>query len=220
MKTKSITLEIVMILFLVAPFLYLALIWNQLPARIATHYDLEGTPNGWMLKETAALFVGGISLMLYAVLRFLPAIDPKGKLQSTNYQRLRAVVSISFAAIMGWMWYMAGHQNDTKSGTTVMLAIVGLMLAGMGNYLTTVKPNWFVGIRTPWTLENETVWRKTHQLGGRLMMAGGLLAALLALLVPIPYKVAVFVGIILIVSFVPIVYSYIYFRQEKTRQLN
>jgi uncharacterized membrane protein len=216
MKPNSTFSEIVLILLLITPFIYLGIIWNQLPAEIAIHYDLLGKPDDWARKETAALLMGSMSVLLYLLLRFLPAIDPKKQLQSSNFQKIRLVITLTMAVITGWLWYMAGHQTNQK----MLLALISLMLAGIGNYLTTIKPNWFVGIRTPWTLGNEVVWRKTHQMGGRLMVAGGLLSAVMAIVVPMPYTAGVVVGIMMITLLIPVVYSYIYFRQEKTRQLN
>jgi uncharacterized membrane protein len=220
MKTNSTSVELLMIAFMLSPLVYLGIIWNQLPAEIVTHYDFQGNPGGWMAKEMAALFTVGMSVFLYLVLRFLPKIDPKGQLQTTNYQKLRFVVTLSLAAIMSWVFYMAGHKGTNGNFTSVLMVFMGLMLAGMGNYLTTVKPNWFVGIRTPWTLDSEAAWRKTHRMGGRLMVVGGLLSAVLALVVPVPYMLFSVIGVIVITSLVPVIYSYIYFRQEKAHQLN
>ncbi|WP_080056502.1 SdpI family protein [Spirosoma aerolatum] len=220
MKTTSTSTELLMIGTLLAPFIYLAIIWNQLPAQIITHYDFAGNPNDSMPKETAAVVMGAVSLVLYLTLRFLPSIDPKGRLQTTNYEKLRFVVVLAFASIVGWIWYTAQHNVAQQSVLIPLFAILGIMLAGIGNYITTVKPNWFVGIRTPWTLDSETVWRKTHRMAGRLMVVGGLLSAVLALVVPMPYGLWVIMGIILLVSFIPVVYSYIYYRQEKKHQLN
>ena len=220
MKTNSTSVEVLIIALLLVPFVYLAFIWNQLPARIATHYDLQGHANDWMLKETSVLVLSILSAVIYLLLRYLPNIDPKGKLQSGNYQKLRVVITLFFAAMMSWLWYVAGHQSETRLSVAAILALAGLMFAGIGNYLTTVKPNWFVGIRTPWTLESDEVWRKTHRLGGRLMVVGGLLSVVLSFAVPMPYTVGAVVGVLILVSLVAVVYSYVYFRQEKTRQRN
>lgn len=205
---------------MLAPLVYLGIIWNQLPAEIATHYDLNGNPNDWTPKQTAALSIGSLSIFLYVVLRFIPVIDPKGQLQTSNYQKLRFAVTLLFAAIMGWLFYIAAHPTEGKMSTGVILALVGVLLAGMGNYMTTIKPNWFVGIRTPWTLDSEVVWRKTHRMGGRLMVVGGLLSTILALVLPMSYKVTCVMGVILLTTLIPVIYSYVYFRQEKARQLN
>lgn len=220
MKTSTTSLEILIIAILLAPLIYLGISWYQLPANITTHYDLAGKANGWMTKEQATLFTVVISVMLYLTLRFLPRIDPRGRLQTINYQKLRLVVTLMLSAIILWLFYMASHTVTMETRFSVLMVIVSLMLAGIGNYITTVKPNWFVGIRTPWTLDNEVVWRKTHRLGGRLMVAGGLLSTVISFLVPMPYKLGVILAIVLLVSIVSIVYSYIYFQEEKAHQLN
>ena len=220
MKTKSASIEPLLIGTLLLPFIYLAIVWNQLPAEIISHYNLSGTADRAMPKETVALLMGVLSIMIYLLLRFLPRIDPKARLQSSNYNKLRFVITLTFASIVGWMWYMADHQGQLQNALNFLFAIIGVMLAGIGNYITTVKPNWFVGIRTPWTLSSETVWRKTHRIGGRLMVVGGLLSALLALVVPMPYTIGVVTGILLLTVLIPVVYSYVYFRQEQNHQLN
>lgn len=86
----------------------------------------------------------------------------------------------------------------------------------LGNYMQTVKPNYFIGIRTPWTLENETVWARTHKLGGRLyFIAGGLVMVLAFVLKGL--MMPVFIGIIVAASVVPMVYSYVVYKQLKDR---
>lgn len=222
MKTKLTSAEALLIALLLAPFVYLALILHQLPAEIATHFGLNGYPDGWQRKETTVLIMGGMAVALYALLRYLPRFDPKGRLQTSNYQKLRVVVTGFFAAVTGWLFYTAAHPANGGPGqnVNVVLALSGLMLAGMGNYLTTLKPNYFVGIRTPWTLESETVWRRTHRLGGRLLVAAGLLAALLALVVPMPYTTGAVMVVIGLAALVPVAYSYVYYRQEKAGQFN
>jgi uncharacterized membrane protein len=133
---------------------------------------------------------------------------------------MRVLITLFFSAINGLVFYMAAHQSDKNKLISSLLALTALLIAGLGNYMTTVKPNYFVGIRTPWTLQSDAVWRKTHQMGGRWMVAGGLLSAVLVFVVPMPYTVGVVVGIILLSTIIPVVYSYIYFRQEKARQLS
>lgn len=220
MKTNSSAFEALLITIMLLPFVYLAIVWNQLPAEIISHYSFQGTPAQYTAKGTMVLVMGGLSVLLYVLLQYLPRIDPKGRLQSANYQKLRLVITFSIAAMVAWLGYQANAQAHDVDSRSVLLVIVSLMLAGIGNYITTVKPNWFVGIRTPWTLESENVWRKTHQMAGRLMVAGGLLSALLAFILPMPYGFGAVLGIVLIVTIVPVIYSYSYYRDEKARQLN
>ena len=89
---------------------------------------------------------------------------------------------------------------------------VGFLMAALGNYMPRVRSNWFVGIRTPWTLSSEKVWRETHRLGGRVFVIGGIAIALAGLLKPAWSAAIVLVGS-LSLAIIPIVYSYILFRQ-------
>jgi uncharacterized membrane protein len=95
--------------------------------------------------------------------------------------------------------------------------LVCLFYVYLGNLFTTLKPNYFVGIRTPWTLENETVWRKTHHFGGRVWVAGGLVLAVVTLLLPKTAAFVVFICGTLCLGLGPIIYSYWSYRQiQKT----
>jgi uncharacterized membrane protein len=90
------------------------------------------------------------------------------------------------------------------------------MIAAFGNYLQTIKHNYFVGIRTPWTLESETVWKKTHRLGGRLWVVGGILLAVIPFFMNnMENFMPVFVTIMIIISMIPVVYSYLEFKKER-----
>jgi hypothetical protein len=128
-KTKSASAEVLMIGTLLLPFIYLSIIWNQLPAMITSHYELSGAPDRSMPKGTLALLMGVLSVMIYLLLRFLPRIDPKARLQSANYDKLRFVITLAFAAIVGWMWYMADHHEQPQNSFHALFAIIGVMLA-------------------------------------------------------------------------------------------
>jgi len=84
----------------------------------------------------------------------------------------------------------------------------------LGNYLQSVKPNYFIGIRTPWTLENEETWKKVHRLGGKLWLVGGLITIFIAFIAKNNSLLAITFGTVTaIISIVPILYSYIEFRK-------
>lgn len=82
--------------------------------------------------------------------------------------------------------------------------------------MNNIKPNYFVGIRTPWTLESETNWRKTHHLGGKLWFAGGMAMAVLLLLVPEQACRSVFLAGVIVLALVPVTYSFLLFKKSKT----
>jgi uncharacterized membrane protein len=95
----------------------------------------------------------------------------------------------------------------------ILYPVLGIFFAYLGNLMNNVKPNYFVGIRTPWTLENEVVWRKTHKLAARIWLPGGILLGILGLMLPEMAAHFTFVTAVLIMALVPVVYSYILFRQ-------
>jgi uncharacterized membrane protein len=97
----------------------------------------------------------------------------------------------------------------------MVLGGVGILFLALGNYLPRLRSNWWMGIRTPWTLDNEEVWRRTHRLGGWSFALGGLLCVLGALLLPV--EVAGIVGLCSLgaAAVVPVVYSYVIWRQQR-----
>lgn len=218
MNTKSTSTEWLILTPYLLVFSYIALIWHRLPPVIVSHYNLTGQPDGWMPKEKALLVMAGLGLFIYLLLRFLPKLDFSAMVQPAVFQRMRFVMSLLMTVAIGSLFYLATQSGGLQSSQGAMLALISLGIAAVGNYMSILKPNWFIGIRTPWTLQNNRVWMRTHRLGGRLMVAGGLLGALLAVLVPAPYTVGAVVAVLLIVTLVPVVYSYVYFQQETTSQ--
>ncbi len=216
MKSSNKPLDWLIIAVLIAPFLYVALVWDQLPARIPTHFDMQDRVNGTQSKETFLLMMAGIQVLLYALLRFVPGAGVFPNSQPGNYHRLRLVVTLFLSGTIAWFIYSATQPGMTHHTTPILLMAMAL-LAAVGNYITTVRPNFFVGIRTPWTLFNETVWRKTHQLAGRVWVGGSIVGAILLLLVPTAWQVPVLLTVVGVLVAIPTVYSYVVFRQEKQR---
>ncbi len=218
MNTQSTSTEWLILTPYLLVFSYIALIWHRLPPVIVSHYNLTGQPDGWMPKEKALLVMAGLGLFIYLLLRFLPKLDFSAMVQPAVFQRMRFVMSLLMTVAIGSLFYLATQSGELQSSQGAMLALISLGIAAVGNYMSILKPNWFIGIRTPWTLQNNRVWMRTHRLGGRLMVAGGLLGALLAVLVPAPYTVGAVVAVLLIVTLVPVVYSYVYFQQKTPSQ--
>lgn len=206
--------EIPFILIALIPFVYLAFIWNQLPETVPMHWnasgkiDRYGSKNGLWLTT---FMMAGLGYFLFLV---LPKIDPKGKLNSMGNKltHLRFAVSIFMSALAVFIIYST---KQSQSKPTFIFILIGLLFTILGNYFKTIKPNYFIGIRTPWTLENEDVWKKTHLLGGKLWFTGGLLIILFSLLLPENLSLYLFLGVTIIISAVPIVYSYLEFKKLK-----
>ncbi|MBC8151924.1 MAG: SdpI family protein [Bacteroidetes bacterium] len=215
MKKNPIYSEPAMIAVLCLPFVYLLLIWNQLPATIPGHYGPTGQPDRYDSKELLLAAFGLGSVLMYS-LRFLPHLDPKRNLLGSTFLKIRLLINLFWSAFLGWFWYVSLHGIEPDSLITTVLIGTNLLLAGIGNLMYTLKPSFFVGIRTPWTLSNDTVWRKTHHLAGWLWVTGGLAGAVLVWLLPIDAKMPVSLGVTGLLVLIPAVYSYWVYRKVAT----
>ena len=173
--------------FLIAPLLALAALWKDLPARVPVHWNLQGQIDAWSSKPSLIL-MPLVSFVTIVLLHFLPRLDPKlrrspgghGHMQNAMAM-LRLALAAFFAAIFAMQVATAlGHA--LPAGRIVPSSIL-LLLAIFGNYSANLRPNYFAGIRTPWTLENPATWRATHRLGGRLLFFGSITLLALQFLV-------------------------------------
>lgn len=169
---------------LVAPFVALAVVWNELPARVPIHWNLHGEIDGWASKTIGLLITPLISLAVVGLLHVVSWFDPKlrrnlEKTDSMNkvLQILRLAFASFFDAILSVQ--LAAAFGYTIASARFMDGCVLVLFVILGNYLPNLRPNYFIGIRTPWTLENPETWRATHRLGGRLMFYGALLLLIL-----------------------------------------
>ncbi len=198
--------------FIAVPFIYLFMVWNQLPAQVATHFGANGNPDRYGPKSNIAMFLAFL-LLPATLLILLPKLDPKRNFEhfKENYLGIRLIIAMFLGAIGCVMVYGAAHPLNVS---LIICALISLLIAGIGNFIHTCKPNYFVGIRTPWTLESESVWRKTHRLGGSMMFWGGLLGFALSFVLPNTLRLPIVMGIIVATALVPAVYSYFIFRKE------
>jgi uncharacterized membrane protein len=181
MKNKLNWLEAV---FLVAPLVAVAMLWNDLPARVPIHWNLRGEINGWASKPVALLSMPLINIAVISLLHFLPRIDPKLRRSGGIHgrmQRVLAIVRLALAVFFAAIFCMqvAAALGRPVAADRIVPTTVLLLLAVIGNYLSNLRPNYFVGIRTPWTLESPATWRATHRLGGYLTFYGALLLLVL-----------------------------------------
>jgi uncharacterized membrane protein len=177
MKPKFSWLEIVL---LAAPFVALAIYWDDLPARVPTHWNFRAQIDGWSAKTPGIFFIPLSALGVIVLLHILPWFDPKLRRTRGEESVMPAVLPILRIAFLGLLNTIFFVQIAVSLGWNVasgriMMACLLLFLIVLGNYLGNLQPNYFVGIRTPWTLEDPETWRATHRLGGRLMFFGGLI---------------------------------------------
>lgn len=215
-------LAIASLLMVIAMLVLAFAIGSGLPAdmQLPTHWNLEGEADGFSGKWEALLMPAGMTAAVSLLLYFLPALEPRREgLKRSQGLYLwawagllligAAIELVTISAALGW-----GMPADR-----VIMGAVGIMLALIGNQLGKSRSMYMVGIRTPWTLASEEVWIKTHRLGGKLMVAAGLVMVAAAFL-PIPPElrglvIGVSVGIAVAV---PVIYSYFLWRQAKKAQ--
>lgn len=202
---------VILAISLVASFYFYA----HFPDRVITHWDFAGRPNGWSGRAFAAFFFPALLAAIYVLFLVIPYLDPKKE----RYAEFAKVYSIFrnfivfFLAIIYFIASLANIGLSIDIGVWVSAA-VGLLFIIIGNYLGKIKSNWFVGIRTPWTLSSETVWNKTHRFGGKVFMIGGLIMIVTAF-VPLSWRLPLFIADIIVILLGTVGYSYIAYLQEK-----
>ena len=195
-------------------------VWSypQLPAQVVTHWNFYGQADGWGSREFHAIFFPALLVAMYLLFSFIPMFDPK----SERYQEFSRVYRLMRNLIMFVLTIVFGAATFSNLGYPINIGAtvagaIGLMMMIIGNYFGKLKRNWFIGIRTPWTLSSDNVWNKTHRLGGRLFMIWGL-ALIIApwLAAPVAFFI-LFGGLLIILAWIGI-YSYSLYKKEKNAQ--
>ena len=202
------------------PLVFLAATWKSLPDQVAIHFDLQGHPDRYGNKTELLLMIGilsAVSIGLYFLLSNIYKIDPKKYAVENKgrLQRIAFVISIFISALSCFIVYST-TKGGFELGIRYVFAGVGLLFCFIGNYMHTIKPNYFAGFRVPWTLNNEENWRKTHLLGGKLWFAGGLVIAVVCLVLPNTISIIAFFTITMILVIIPLVYSYRLYKAAKS----
>ena len=196
--------------FVVAAFAVPAFLYPRLPDPMPSHWDLQGHVNGFMPKPLGAFFGSLMTLVLWFFMGILPRISPRGFTVEfpRAYEAIRMVITAFMAAVAIIIPLAAiGTRIDMSR---VILGGTGVLLAVIGNFLSKTTRNFWVGIRTPWTLASDEVWLRTHRLGAKMFVIGGIVVAVCGLVgAPMP----IWLAAVLVPGLVPIVYSYVIYRR-------
>jgi len=211
--------EILVLILIVLPLYYLLKVYPSLPPIIPTHFGIDGKPNGFSNKQQIIwiiIFTSLLSAGSYLLIKHLPQFDPKktSSLSSGNMQKIAIAVVALLSAIMISMLYASMH--GSLSFSRLFNPLMGIFFIVVGNLMYNIKPNYFVGIRIPWTLESENNWRATHHMAGKLWFIGGILITVFTLSLPVQTGEYFFMGSTLILALAPIIYSFVYFKNNKT----
>lgn len=211
MKTRWLGL-----LFALLAIVFSAAVLTKLPEQVPTHFNVQGEPDDWMSRGYAAFAMPVFAVLMTVLFNVLPKISPRrqnlDRFNDTYWLIANTVVFFVCALHVLVLGRALGWPVDIASTT---LLGIGIMFMVLGNVLPRTRSNWWMGIRTPWTMESENVWRATHRLAGRTFMLGGAITIVAALL-PESLRPWVAIGALGIAGFIPVIYSYVYWRREKT----
>jgi len=193
-------------------------IWSYplLPDLVPSHWNVAGEIDDYQSRLFHVLMFPGMTVGLYLLFLALPFLEPRRLhfIKSWGfYSIIKNFMMAFFLLIFGITTWATLSEGPIPIGTIVSLAI-GLLFIVIGNYMPQIKSNFLMGIRTPWTLSSDTVWQKTHLLGGYTFVIGGVIF-MAGTLFTSPWNTYVPLISIIVAGLTPIIYSYILFVQKK-----
>jgi len=187
---------------------------------VSIHWNSAGAADGFAPAHIAFFIIPlaqVITLLVFSALKYL---EPRQENLEASIKAVKAMaIGVTGILVLAQSMIIGSAFGIPIVGPKVTIGGIGLLIAVMGNYFGKLKSSFFIGIRTPWTLSSETVWRKTHRLGGRLFMLAGII-----LLVATPFVHMETLTLLIMFTVVPatvisIVYSYILWRQERNQDV-
>lgn len=188
--------------------------YSHLPDQIPTHFDVAGNPDDYSGK----IFIFMFPLVIFAMIimaEIARNIDPKKNAYNKFNKQYYLIFFLVSILMFGIQLYTLAVSMEVKiiNISVLMPFSVGLLFTIIGNAMPKFKQNFYAGIRTSWTLVDEEVWFKTHRLGGKVWFIGGILM-MISSIIPDGFKTPVFFGVMVTISLVPTVYSYIIYKKK------
>ncbi|MDD5606183.1 MAG: SdpI family protein [Patescibacteria group bacterium] len=211
LKTEWFALLMIIIIIGIAVWAY-----PQLDGPVPSHWNAAGQVDGYSTPLGHALGMPAMFIGIYLLLLALPFIEPRRQhfLQSWGFYAVIKNFLLGFFALIYAVSTWGGLVGEQIPMGTIVPLAVGLLFIILGNYMTQIKSNFFMGIRTPWTLSSEDNWKKTHRLGAYTFVIGGLLFfATPFLSVPLNFYIPM-IGII-IAGLLPVLMSFVWFLKDK-----
>lgn len=207
-KKKLILTSIVILV----PIIIGLILWNKLPEKLPTHWNAEGVVDGWSSKAFAVFGLPGFLFAVHWVCVLASSTDPKKQNIEGKVLNIVFWTCPIISVLCGVLIYGTALGVEFKVDK-IMLLLMGIMFIVIGNYLPKCKQSYTVGIKLPWTLNDEDNWNRTHRMSGKLWVASGLIL-MLCMLLPTSAMIVVVVTILVVAVIVPTVYSYLFSRKK------
>jgi uncharacterized membrane protein len=193
----------------------IAVAYPQLPERVPLHWNAHGQVNGWGPKWSLLLWGPGMMLLIILLFRALPWLSPK-RFEVDSFRATYLYIMVVVVAMLAYinLLILAAGLGMMLDISRALIGGISLLIALMGNVLGKVRRNFFIGVRTPWTIANEQVWNGTHRFAARTFFMGGLGGFALAI-IGTPFWAPL--AAIMTGALVPAVYSLILYKQLERR---
>lgn len=189
-------------------------LYSSLPNILPTHWNIYGNIDGYMSKQYAAWLFPLLGLFMLISFKLAPSFDPKKEkyhLFATEWQILQTILIMFFAYIQGITFYAAFYPSVLFMKP--LFIGMGVLFILLGNYLSKIRQNYFIGIKVPWTLNNEDNWNKTHRFASWTFVGMGMVVIMEAFFF---WQAApVIFGSIFLAVLLPVLYSYLLFKKKQ-----
>ncbi|MFA6306542.1 MAG: SdpI family protein [Patescibacteria group bacterium] len=213
-KTEFIPLLLIILALASSVYFY-----NNLPERVAIHWNFAGEVDGYGSGQTQAVVFPSMIIGMYVLFLLIPYLDPK-KERYEQFSKIYHIFKSLIIALIVVIYFVVGLNGlgyNLPVGV-ITPGLIGLLFIVIGNYMAKIKRNWFMGIRTPWTMSSEEVWNKTHRFGGKMFILAGLLM-IAEIFLPVSWKLPIFIIMMVILLAGTVGYSYLVYLQEKKKKV-
>lgn len=193
--------------------------YPQLPNEVASHWDVSGNVNGYMNRFWGVAFAPLLLAFMWALFTTLPTIDPMKENVAKFRPSYNALVLVFGLFIFGigkitLLWNL-GYDVPIARLAVTGIAFLSITL---GVFLPRTRRNYFMGIRTPWTLASDIVWDETHRRAGHWFLGAGILSLVGALFFPVNLTLFIGFGALMFAAIASVVSSYLIFRTQQERK--
>ena len=185
------------------------LLWNQLPAQMPTHWDINGEVDAWSGKGYAVFFFPALLLGLHWLCLLASTMDPKKENYTPRMLTLVLWICPAISLLVSSLMYTKALGYDLRVNV-IMPLLMGLLFITIGNLLPKMRQSYMIGIKLPWTLHNEENWNKTHRFGGKVWVAGGVIIMATAFV----GSFWILLGMLIVMVALPTIYSYCLYRKQ------